>query len=50
MHLLKRLLPPLVLVGTAVWLLRSRVRAAAAAAETNTTIDVTPTREVPWGE
>jgi hypothetical protein len=48
MHLLKRLLPPLVLVGTAVWLWRARVRAAPGTAGAATTI--TPTREVPWGE
>jgi hypothetical protein len=46
MHLLKRLLPPLVLVGTAVWLWRSRARPATASA----TVALTPAREVPWGE
>ncbi len=48
MHLLKRLLPPLVLVGTAVWLWRSRGRPTPVATGSTTTL--TQTREVPWGE
>lgn len=46
MDLLKRLLPPVVLLGTAVWLWRARGRPHPVASA----VTVTPAREVPWGE